>query len=220
MSSIYTPPKVSSALQARGNKALLTQQAKSGTPIKYFEGLVGNVFADHLVTTPKFNLLCEPPLNMQKVCLCRDNPFGMDNPLHYTQPFDSKASFMVCIHVQYNHYGPSLPELNTAWLPPSDDLFVKSPGFNGLGHLHCATLDYLRSLTDHIFHKFPIDAPQKEQFIADTFILLCRMLACLKSPATQMETFSCFACAQRYALDLLARYEWVTIYRAKFKGRG
>ncbi|KAL0566788.1 hypothetical protein V5O48_015215 [Marasmius crinis-equi] len=217
MYKMLNPPKPFSAQQAQSNPSLLTQYSKShDVPYKFYEGRVGNVFADQLVTTPNMNILYEPPINLRKVRLRRDNHFGSDDPLFYPQPFDRQAAFRVCIRVEYPD--PTLPQLDTAFKISGVDDFVKSPSFRGIGCLHRALLDRFITLTENIFAKFPIDAPKKEPFIAQTSIRLRRMLARLDSPASRSETFFRFAYAQRQVLYLLARYEWVYLYRPKYEG--
>ncbi|KAL0562993.1 hypothetical protein V5O48_019084, partial [Marasmius crinis-equi] len=124
--------------------------------IKFFEGLAGNVYADHLVTSPNMKILYEPPLNTRKVRLLRDNHFGINDPLHFPQPFNCQAAFLACICVP--HPDPSLPGLDTAFKIPGEDDFVQSPGFHGLGRLHRRTLDRFITLSQLIIAKFPSDA--------------------------------------------------------------
>ncbi|KAL0567799.1 hypothetical protein V5O48_014192 [Marasmius crinis-equi] len=107
---MLNPPKPFSAQQAQSNPSLLTQYSKSrDIPYKFYEGRVGNVFADQLVTTLNMNILYELPINLRKVRLRCDNHFGSDDPLFYPQPFDRQAAFRACIRVEYPD--PALPQL-------------------------------------------------------------------------------------------------------------
>ncbi|KAL0056849.1 hypothetical protein AAF712_016537, partial [Marasmius tenuissimus] len=103
----------------------------------------------------------------------------------------TKLAHLACIRVQFDQLDD--PSLDTAWTVLTDKDFVKSP--------------------------FPPDAPQKDQVVGEGAAHLQRLLDRLDVPATKSETFLRFACAQRQLLELLARYEWVTIYWDKFEGK-
>ncbi|KAL0566025.1 hypothetical protein V5O48_015989 [Marasmius crinis-equi] len=212
-----SPPKLFSAQDARSIPSLLTQNANPKAAIRAHEGLVGNVFLDHLITTPNMKILYEPPLNLRRVRFRRDNHFGVDDPLHHPQPFNRQLAFLACIRVP--HDDPALPELDTAFKILGDSDFVESPGYRGLGRIHRALLDRFKYLSLLILAKFPVDAPKLDDFVRDISNHLRRMLDSLESPASRAETFFRFACAQRHALYLLARYEWVQVFRAKFEGK-
>ncbi|KAL0564366.1 hypothetical protein V5O48_017680 [Marasmius crinis-equi] len=179
------------------NPAFLTRNANPGHPIKSFEGLVGNVLADTLVTSPNMAILYKPPLNECRVRMRRDRHFGSDDPLHYPQPWNRELAHLAVIRVQSNLHEE--PCIDTAWHIPSTKDFVQSPGCGGLGRL---------------------DRRIRERF--STFccsIQLNRLLDRLDCPASESQALLRFACAQRQALELLAWFDWVDRYKKLYMGK-
>ncbi|KAK1230693.1 hypothetical protein PQX77_006208 [Marasmius sp. AFHP31] len=178
--------------------SLLTRYANAGASLKSFDGRVGNVCPnDVLVTSPNMDILYKPPTGMCRVRLRRNNHFGPDDPLHHPQPFDRRHAHLAVLCVKGN--AADNPLLETAWLIPKNTDFVECPSCGGLGPAH-----------------------SKDALVGEGTIQLNRLLDRLDAPASLKETFLRFAYAQRQVLKLLARYEWVRVYRAQYmrKDRG
>ncbi|KAK1217024.1 hypothetical protein PQX77_020330 [Marasmius sp. AFHP31] len=198
--------------------SLLTKYANPGAALKSFDGRVGNVWPnDVLVTSPNMDLLYKPPTGLCRVRLRRDNHFGPDDPLHHPQPFDRRNAHLAVLRVKGNC--ADNPLLETAWLIPTTTDFVECPSCGGLGRLDLRIREKFTSLCRDVIAKFPSTAHSEDGLVGEGTIQLNRLLDRLDAPASLKETFLRFACAQRQVLELLARYEWVRVYRAKYMGK-
>ncbi|KAJ8074360.1 hypothetical protein PM082_009976 [Marasmius tenuissimus] len=200
------------------NPSFLIKHANPGAPIKPLDGRVGNVWPnDVLVTSPNMDLLYKPPTGLCRVRLRRDNHFGPDDPLYHPQPFDRQHAHLAVLRVKGSVLDD--PLLETAWLIPKASNFVECPACGGLGRLDLRIRNQFTSLCLNVIAKFPSDAHTTDRLVGEGTIHLQRLLDQLDAPASQKDTFLRFSCAQRQVLELLARFEWVTVYRSKYMGK-
>ncbi|KAL0566092.1 hypothetical protein V5O48_015926 [Marasmius crinis-equi] len=143
--------------------------------------------------------------------------FSSDNPLHYPQPFNRSLAHLAVICVQTDLHEE--PHIDTVWLMPSAKDFVQSPGCGGLCCLNRRICERFTTFSKAVLEKFPPEARDEDRLVGEESVQLKRLLDRLDSPASEDQTFLHFACAQCQALELLARYDWVTKYRKRYMGK-
>ncbi|KAL0056772.1 hypothetical protein AAF712_016618 [Marasmius tenuissimus] len=203
--------------QIRQNPTLLTRNSHPGQPLRSYEGVVGGIINNILVTSPNMPILYRPPLNECRVHMRHDRHFGPDDPLHYPQPWNRTLAHLAVIRVQSEIHEE--PDIDTAWLIPSAQEFVQSPGCGGLGRLDRRIREHFTVFCHYVLNKFPPDAKDVDRIVGEGSIHLNRLLERLDSPASESQTFLHLACAQRQALELLARFDWVKKYRDIYMGK-
>ncbi|KAL0565908.1 hypothetical protein V5O48_016111 [Marasmius crinis-equi] len=198
--------------------ALLTRYAQSDTPLRSFEGQVGNAYpGDVIVTSPNSQVLYAPPLNNCRVRLRDDLHYGQDDPLFHPQPFHRPIAHLAVLPLPSSDPGHPL---YTAWVRPTAQQFEERTAVDicpGMGRLSRSLYWAFHSLASDVLVKASRNSD--DVYVKSLSMELSALLGRLESQwATKDVTFLRFAHAQRQYLELTARFSWVERFRNAYMG--
>lgn len=198
--------------------------------IKYFEGLVGRRYHDigFAITSPNMKVLPPRIFGMRNVHMLRDYHFGLDDPLHHPQPFDSRVAHLALIP-----HPPQSHQQQVLWVVPSDAQFValdRNSPLQSLGHLQLEWRQLLKGEYLKVKKRLgelrstgPSTVGEKNP--ADDSILkgynsrVQSLLARLELPGSLNDSVMLWCLIQRTVLEMDARLAWVSDVRKVYHAR-
>ncbi|KAK7026080.1 hypothetical protein VNI00_015726 [Paramarasmius palmivorus] len=179
----------------------------STSPIRSFEGLVGNIIQDVVVTSPNTYALFRPPINLCSTRMRQSFNFGPDDPLLYPQPFNSLIPHLAVIRLKI-HPANTKTEREIMWARPVSGLFIEDSSIAaGLGKLQEAVLTKTKRLCQDLIATSADFA--HDPIIMDNVSHLQRYTDRLDLAAPCEETLFRFSCVQRLYRELQARHDWL-----------
>ncbi|KAK7033982.1 hypothetical protein VNI00_012609 [Paramarasmius palmivorus] len=177
------------------------------SPIRSFEGLMGNIIQDVVVTSPNTYALFRPPINLCSTRMRQSFNFGPNDPLLYPQPFNSLIPHLAVIRLKI-HPANTTAEREIMWAKPTSDLFIEDSSIaTGLGKLREAVLRKTKRLCQDLIVTSADFA--HDPIILDNVGHLQRYADQLDLAAPCEETLFRFSCIQRLYRELQARHDWL-----------